>query len=126
MSEDNQSIEFDQLEQAINDDVFDTQQGQPEIIEPDTKDVLAPVLQMGFAVLAPNWQVSQPEIDQLAEVYSGLLDKYLPNGIGSYGLEVSAVMVTAAVVLPRLNTPRKDLVDQPKPDSGEGVVSEAA
>jgi hypothetical protein len=79
---------------------------------PETQEILQPVLSMGFGILAPNWQVQPEEVEQLSEVYAALLDKYFPDGMGDYGVEITAVMVTGAIVLPRLKTPRK--VEQKK------------
>lgn len=126
--DDNQDIEFNHLEGAINDEIYDQPTGQPEIAEPDTSEIIAPLLQMGFGVLAPNWQVSEPEIEQLSIAYGGLIDKYFPSGVGQYSVEISAVMITAAVVLPRMKTPRKEpeLTEQPRPEQGEGELNAAA
>lgn len=64
------------------------------------------LLGMGFAVLAPNWQIRPEEVEQLTEAYSVLLCKYCPDGLGEYGVELSAVMITFAVFAPRIGTPR--------------------
>lgn len=102
--------DFDHLEATISDEAYEQVgaqvQQQPDNT-PATKDILEPVLAMGFGVLAPNWQVQPQEVEQLADVYAQLLDKYFPDGLGDYGVEISAVMVTGAIVLPRLKTPRK-------------------
>jgi hypothetical protein len=74
---------------------------------------------MGFAILAPNWQVTENEAEQLAESYAALVDKYLPDGIGNYGVEINALMITGAIVLPRLKVPRKaEPAPEPTPEQG--------
>jgi hypothetical protein len=80
---------------------------EPEAPEPSTAEILKPVLGMGFGILAPNWQVSDSEVEQLSECYGQLVDKYFPKGVGNYGLEINAIMLTGAIVLPRLKMPRK-------------------
>ena len=109
---DSQAAEFEQLErevmqEAANDAGPAQQPQQPQQQGPGAAEVLFPILQMGFGVVAPNWNVQDSEVQQLAECYGQLTDKYFPDGLGDYGVEISAVMVTAAIVLPRLKLPRK-------------------
>lgn len=85
---------------------------------PESAEVLQPVLEMGFAILAPNWQIQQEETKQLARAYADLLDKYFPDGLGDYGVEINAIMITGAIVLPRLRVPRK--VEQKATEAGQG------
>jgi hypothetical protein len=107
---DSQAAEFEQLEREIMqeaaNDAGPVQQPQQQQ-GPGAAEVLFPILQMGFGVMAPNWNVQDSEVQQLAECYGQLTDKYFPDGLGDYGVEISAVMVTAAIVLPRLKLPRK-------------------
>lgn len=77
-------------------------------ISTETKEILQPLFTMGFGILAPNWQVSEDETEQLAGAYAMLMDKYLPTGMGAYSVEIAAIMITGAVVIPRLKVPRKD------------------
>ena len=76
--------------------------------------IIAQLLAPTFAVMAPNWGVQQAEIDGLAGAYAPLLAKYFPD-TANVGPEIGAVIVTAAVIVPRLSIPRK-LVD-----SGSGA-----
>jgi len=85
--------------------VGDIQQGAV-VVDEEMSLLVAGVLGMGFAVLAPNWQVQQQEVEQLTEAYTALLSKYCPDGLGGYGVEIAAIMMTFAVVAPRLSTPR--------------------
>lgn len=82
--------------------------------EPETADVLEQVFGGAFAFLAPNWGVTDHEVRQLAECYGGLFDKYLPGGMGDYGLEINAIFVTIGVFLPRKGMDRK----LPEPEQG--------
>lgn len=65
---------------------------------------LSMALGAGFGILAPNWNVTANEIDELAKVYAALLEKYL--GKGKMGIELAAIMTTAMVIAPRVNKPR--------------------
>jgi len=124
----NQDIEFAYLKDAVNDEQYNVSgEAEMEAAAPDTSEIIEPLLQMGFGVLAPNWGVVDDEIHQLAIAYGGLMDKYLPDGVGKYSVEIGAVMVTAAVVLPRLKIPRKaEMVDQPEPERTEDEQRAAA
>jgi hypothetical protein len=93
----------------------------PEI---PTSELLKPVLGMGFNILAPNWGVTEPEINELANAYGLLIDKYFPDGVlNSYGVEFAAIMTTFTVIAPRLNKPRKE---KPKKPAGEVKQPEPA
>jgi len=70
------------------------------------------VLTPTFAVLAPNWQVQPPEVQQLAQAYVPVMLKYFPDGIGEVGPELAAVLVTLTVLGSRLGTPRRVVVVQ--------------
>lgn len=75
---------------------------QPKI---ETAAVLEGILGPAFATIAPNWRVSAMETKQLAIAYGGLIDKYFPDGLGEYGAEIAACVVTLAVFGPRLRVP---------------------
>ncbi|MBT3041992.1 MAG: hypothetical protein KME67_03950 [Candidatus Thiodiazotropha sp. (ex Codakia orbicularis)] len=96
----------------------------PGSTEPPTSEIIEPILQMGFAVLAPAWQVSDPECKELAKCYGALIDKYFPEGMGQYGVEITAVMTTAAVILPRMKIPRKLEPKPPEQKPAEGSSNE--
>lgn len=82
---------------------------EPEKPEPDipTKVLVELVLGPGLALLAPNWNISKSEVAQLSECYALVIDKYFPDGMGKFGPEIGAAVITLAVFGPRLNTPRK-------------------
>jgi hypothetical protein len=112
--------EFNRLEtEAGATPTGSTQPIQPGPTEPPTSEIIEPILQMGFAILAPAWQVTDPECKELSKCYGALIDKYFPDGVGQYGVEVTAVMTTAAVILPRMKIPRKL---EPQPVEGSGNV----
>lgn len=107
--------DFDRIDAAANqmmqaDNVIPINNQEPENQEPEisTSELIAPILNIGFATLAPNWKISGEEVEQLSQAYGALLDKYLPdNGLDKYGPEISAIMVTAMIVMPRAAIPRK-------------------
>lgn len=95
----------------------------PTIQQGPTSEIIEPILQMGFAIIAPAWQVSDPECKELAKCYGALIDKYFPDGMGQYGVEVTAAMTTAAVILPRMKIPRKlETKPEQQPAEGSGNV----
>ncbi|MCG7979595.1 MAG: hypothetical protein N0E58_15875 [Candidatus Thiodiazotropha endolucinida] len=115
--------EFKRLEaEAISGGVSPSNPVTAGPVEPDTAEIIESILQMGFGILTPNWGVTPGECKELSKSYGALFDKYFPGGMaGKYGLELTAVMGTAAVVLPRINKPRK-LEPQPEqqPVGGSG------
>lgn len=88
-------------------------------VDEELKGLVGGVLNMGFVVLAPNWKVAPEEVEQLTEAYTALLNKYCPDGLGQYGVEISALMMTFAIVAPRLGTPRT--APKPKEEEREQV-----
>jgi len=100
-----QSLEAEVLGD-IETDAAAVGEGPALAVDEEMRGLVGGVLGMGFAVLAPNWQVRPEEVEQLTEAYSALLAKYCPDGLGEYGVEISAIMITFAVVAPRLKTPR--------------------
>lgn len=91
---------------------------QADLVEPEqpTAEVLAQVIGPAFMILAPAWCVQDQEIVMLSESYAKVIDKYFPGGV-SLGPEVGAVMVTLAIIGPRLRLPRK--LPPPEADQGE-------
>lgn len=82
--------------------------GQEPEPEPEqqhsTAEVLAPLLQITFGIVAsrrgPHWALSDGEAKEAGEAYGAVMDKYFPEV--SMGPEVTAVMVTLAIVGPRV------------------------
>ncbi|PLA73514.1 hypothetical protein CYQ88_10855 [Hydrogenovibrio sp. SC-1] len=79
-----------------------------ECLEPEipTKELIQPIVNFATAVMAPNWEIQAEENEMLADAYSSLLDKYFPNAMGNFGVELNALLITAAVLTPRLGKPR--------------------
>lgn len=83
-----------------------------------TADQLKPLLGMTFSILAPNWQVQSAEVDALADSYGECLDYYYPELKDGLPPWVTPLLVTAAIIGPRLSVPR---VREEKPVQGETV-----
>lgn len=81
-----------------------------------TAAIVAELLTVGFPVFAPAWNVQANEIDLLAGAWAPVIDKYIPDLSRFIGVEVQALVVTFAVLGPRLTRPRT--VD-PAPDANE-------
>lgn len=104
-----------------------TAASEPQSAALEWKEVLQPVLFLGFGVLAPNWGVSAEEIDALTEAYAPVLNKYFPDSTNQFGPEIVALMTTSAIILPRLRTPRKlEPVKEPEPVEAEELPREPA
>lgn len=108
--------------------VGDYMEAEPE--GPSTAEMLMPLVSMGCKVAAPNWQIQKAEVEALAESYGELVDKYFPGGVGEWGPELNAALVTAAIFGPRLGTPRHKQPAKPKADNeirrtDEGVAHES-
>ena len=71
-----------------------------------TAELVAPLVGLLCATVAPAWNISPEEQQQLSGAYAAVIDKYFPDGV-PLGPEVGAVMVTAAIVMPRLGQPLK-------------------
>lgn len=83
--------------------------------------LMADVVQVTADVFAPNWNMQRDESEQLGTVYGALLDKYMPNsGLDKYGLELSALMVTAMFIKSRAGVPLKLKPEKDKEDKKEG------
>lgn len=78
---------------------------------PSTGKVISALLRPTFDLLAPAWNVSDTECENLGDAYGTVLDKYFPDF--DLGPEVAALFVTFAVFGPRMRTPRHN----PKPDT---------
>ncbi|MGI2072630.1 hypothetical protein [Shewanella baltica] len=77
-------------------------------------EIILPVVSLACGVLAPNWDIKPEEQAALADCYGALMDKYFPDIAESGGVELSALLVTAAILTPRLSTPRKLEPEKPK------------
>jgi hypothetical protein len=73
----------------------------------ETKMVINAGLTPVFGIMAPNWNVTKGEVDQLAEAWAAVLLVYYPNGFADMGPWFGATLATAAVFGPRIGQPRK-------------------
>lgn len=80
-------------------------QSEPTGRQSTTGELIAALLEPTFQIMAPAWNVSSGECSMLGEAYGAVVDKYFPNF--SFGVELSAVMVTLAVFGPRWGQPMK-------------------
>lgn len=80
---------------------------------PPTSEMIYPIVSLVTAIAAPNWQIQDAENKALSEAYGDLLDKYFPDVGNSFGVELNALLLTAAIVAPRLGQPRK-IEEKPK------------
>lgn len=94
--------------------------------EVTTAEVLRPLMRAGFDILAPKWKVSDEESSQLATAYAAVLDKYFPDGVmGRWGAEFNAIILTVAIVGPRLKIAPRD-VPKEKPEAAPRSAVELA
>lgn len=77
---------------------------QPRI---PTAALIAPLVALFCNVVAPAWAINDAEQKTLADAYAAVVDKYFPDGV-PMGPEVGALMVTAAVIMPRIGRPMKE------------------
>lgn len=107
------------LDALANEAATSTAPGDPAAppAEPDvpTAELVAMILGPAFAIVAPNWNVRESEIDQLGKAYGAVLDKYFPDGLGNYGAELTAVFCTLAIVAPRRGKPLRAPEKEPVP-----------
>ena len=67
--------------------------------------VLSMVLMPATQILAPNWHITNAEIDQLSQAYGAVLAELFPD-VAQAGPWVGAIAVTGMVVAPRIGIPR--------------------
>ncbi len=103
--------------EAISSDPAAIAEAEAAAEEMPTGEVLAMVLGPAFDVLAPNWKISDSESRQLANAYGAVIDKYFPGALGNFGIELTAVVMTLAVIAPRMNKPRK--LEPAKPEAAK-------
>lgn len=112
MSEDN-AIDSNELDAVINEANENEVSSSGESVtnsEPQfsTGEQLQPVLGMAFKVLAPNWNVQAEEVEVLAQSYGECIDYYYPDIQEGLPPWLTPLIVTAAIIGPRVNMPRKD------------------
>lgn len=108
-----EKVQAEQAEQA---------QIEQETAEQELAIPLTMLIAGAAAVLAPNWQITQEESGELAEVYAPVITKYFPDASRfTGGVEANAAMVTLGIVGARVmaGTPRKI---EPAKDDSEPVA----
>ena len=84
--------------------------GIPEI---STGELMTQFLSVGFGLVAvragEHWVLSTDEAEIAGNAYGDVLDKYFPDLSGMGGVEVTAVMVTGSLMIPRMmaNKPKE-------------------
>lgn len=99
-----------------------------DIPEVPTGEVVASLLSVTFALIATkkgeHWNLAPDEAETAGDAYGAVIDKYFPDSIGNMGVEITALMVTAMLVTPRMmeNAPLETEKIAPSA-SGENVTS---
>jgi hypothetical protein len=111
INDDNLKVELDSLEsEAIQSEpINEENQTASEQLQPETKQLISPIVSMACDLLAPNWGIQQTEKDVLCESYAEVIDKYFPSGLENFGVELNALLITAAIFGPRISLPRHAL-----------------
>ena len=91
--------------------------GEPPSPEIPTADLVRPLVQLVCGTVAPAWKISKGEQDTLTDAYAAVIDKYFPGGL-SMGPEVGALLVTAAIIGPRLGQPMREEEPKTMPERG--------
>ena len=73
------------------------------------------------AIVAPNWRLQESECKALADAHALVIDKYFPDGLGAMGPEISAVLVTVAVLGVRFKKPMRE--PEKKAREGDGTAA---
>lgn len=125
MSYENEAAAVDQLTlDEIAGDAPPQDQAEAEAPQIPTEELIYPVLSFACDLGAPNWGIGDAEKKALAESYAAVLDKYLPNVSGHFGVELNALLITAAIFAPRLGKPPRIEQDK-KTEQAERVADRA-
>ena len=81
-----------------------------------TAELVQPLVGLLCVSLAPAWAITNEEQAELSGAYALVIDKYFPDGV-PMGPELGAVMITAAIVMPRLGKPLKE----PEPEGADNA-----
>jgi len=83
---------------------------------------LQPIIDSSFDAVADrrgeHWKLSDDESERMADAYAALGQKYVPYMLAEHTVELTAVVVTGTIVLPRLQTD-KDQSDSEDETHGE-------
>jgi len=90
----------------------------------ETGEILAPVLQITFGVIAAkrgaHWALTDAEAVELGRAYGAVLDKYFPDAANRFGVEITAIMVTAAAFGPRLIEDKRKAAEREARQEAQG------
>lgn len=94
--------------------------------DPQVEQAIQQLLSIGFGAFAPNWQVTQQEINGAADAYARSLEDIFPGGAAALGPHFASVLISLAIFGPRLamGTPPKleeRPQPQPEPEAGKGA-----
>lgn len=97
-------------------------QAEPEI---KTAELIFPICQFVTAIFCPNWKISDKENEMLADGYAAVLDKYFPDSGKLLGVELNALLITAAIFGPRIaeGKPARVKEKEVNPDKEKGGQS---
>jgi len=98
----------------IEDEPGQDEPGQELATQIPSADLIRPLVVLVCTAVVPAWKIGKAEQDTLAEAYGAVIDKYFPGGI-EMGPELGAVLVTAAIIVPRLGQPMRD--PEPEPEN---------
>lgn len=111
-----EELEAEQAEELAG-ELMEERQG------PETAEMLYPLVSFACDLGCPNYQIQKAEKQALSESYGELIDKYFPEGIGAWGVELNALLVTAAIFGPRVAKGIPAQKPKEKPE-GEAVADE--
>jgi hypothetical protein len=100
-----EAVSVDGGEVGENGLIEDSTNNEPEM---QTSEILFPIIAMGFDIVVPQWKVRKEEKQALAEAYGALLDKYFPDAGNYFGVEITALMATGMICMPRVLADKKE------------------
>lgn len=107
-------------EQESQEQASQEQEQREQVPQIPTSELLYPAISLITAVAAPNWGIAEEENKAIADSYAEVLDKYYPNVGESFSVELNALLITAAIFMPRIGKPRQ--LPPPKEEKGADVV----
>jgi hypothetical protein len=91
---------------------------EPEPPAPPTKELIYMAASPLVDIFLPAWKVSEDEKRAVAGAWGDLIDKYFPDV--EMGVELTAIIVTGMVIVPRLGMDRKEPEEATGPaDNGD-------
>jgi len=79
---------------------------QELVAEVPTAEIVAQLLGVTFGLIATkageHWALSEDEANVAGEAYGAVIDKYFPDAGQYMGVEVTALLITGGLIMPRL------------------------